>query len=202
METFPELSPCREKRFLEVLALHLSIVFTATFALSFLSCAMAVGPGNQHPDGAEPKPQVPPRRPRCRAVPAASTSQLVVGQLSRDSWSLWPSGAVCGGHQCSEYPCASPPVPSFGAQGLVGEDQESPQPLGKGCLVQQAEEGKKLMFSLVKPCSRARSSRPPCAGMGPRRLCFLPPFQIKQTIHFISLIFQMEVNWPRWQVPD
>lgn len=76
------------------------------------------------------------------------------------------------------------------------------QPLGRSCLVQEAEKGKKLMFPLVKPCSRARSSRPPRAGRGPRRLCFLPPFQIKQTIHFISLIFQMEVNWPCWQVPD
>lgn len=76
------------------------------------------------------------------------------------------------------------------------------RPWAGGCLVQQAEKGKKLMFPLAKPCGRARSGRPPRAGTGPRRLCFLPPFQIKQTIHFISLIFQMEVNWPRWQVPD
>jgi len=65
-----------------VLAVHLPIVFTIAFALSFPSCAVAVGPGHQHPKDAEPKPQEPPRRQWSRAVETLSPSQLGVGQRS------------------------------------------------------------------------------------------------------------------------
>lgn len=99
--------------------------------------------------------------------------------------------------------CPSLQAPhQFWKMGVKEADWEPSQPPGRDPWAPQGEEERWLASPPAKPCGHASSSRPPSAGSDPRRICFLPPFQIKKTIHFISLIFQMEVNWPCWQVPD
>lgn len=148
-----------------MLALHFPIIFTAAFAPSFPSCTVAVDPGDQHPDRAEPKPQVPPRRQWCRADPAVSPSQPVVGQRSQGSWSPWPSDVVCGETQCSEHPCACPPLPSFGAQGLVGADWEA---LGRGLFGPASREGEEADVSSSETLRSSQKRQTSAPWHGPK----------------------------------
>ena len=67
---------------------------------------------------------------------------LAVEQHSQGSWSPWPSDVVCGGSHCSDHPCACSPLPSFGAQGLVGAGWEPWQPPGRGCLGSRQRRGR------------------------------------------------------------
>lgn len=117
-----------------------------------------------------------------------------VGSRQAQEW--WGAGVgLC---------CPSPPgLPHPGSSSTPSSEQTHTRSPQAGAVWPLRERrGRVQCFPPAKPHGRASSGRPPSAGRDPRRIFFLPPFQIKKTIHFISLIFQMEANWPCWQVPD
>lgn len=114
--------------FLGVLALHLPHCFHC--CVCSLLPILCRGSGSWGPAPQRHRAQTPgvPGEVVMLSRPTCSTSQPGMGQHSQGTWSLWPSHVVCEGHHCPEHPSACPPLPSFGARGLVGADWEPHNP--------------------------------------------------------------------------